>query len=201
MSSFEQLHALTLIHVVMAGHERNTVGIHLYTRSVLARPIAQIEISGGTLAVATPCNKVWCLIRQHSSTTVCGKDTRHLPLTPESALHDPRSPGVPLMLLYPTPGVEAGATALCAIRPEGGVSGAADTKLSWSDMQPDSWRRASCSCSCVRCSCRSRAFSCAARAIDRSASSRACFSRDHLSRSRSVLCLAELDSDSRIRCS
>lgn len=85
--------------------------------------------------------------------------------------------------------------------PDGGVNGAADTKLSWSDIQPDSCRRASCSCSWVRCSWMSRAFSWAASAIERSASSRACFSRDHRSRSRSELCLALLTSVSRIRCS
>lgn len=47
----------------------------------------------------------------------------------------------------------------------------------------------------------SRVLSCVAKAIDRSASSRACLSSDHLSRSLSVDIFALLDSVSRMRCS
>lgn len=61
-----------------------------------------------------------------------------LPRTPESALQEPLSPAFPPPIL-PNP---LDGPAMWVIKPDGGVNGANDSKLSWSDMQPVNCRRA-----------------------------------------------------------
>lgn len=119
-----------------------------------------------------------------------------LVLTPESALWEPRSwPNIPLAKTS----LSSQPWFIIPWAPDGEMIGANDTTLSWSDMQPDNWRRASNSCCSIRLSCRSLTLSCAASASERSASSCACFISVHRSWSLSEVALATWFSESRIR--